>query len=274
MADLFGRIVLGREDVEKELDEKSKARKLCALAKLEDVNPETWEKRFEGRAGCYRLAKNVAPILNPTGFGAWIESFGVDVSHDLFAVLKPYCPEMNSEDEVPAECANLFCEIIRQAASHVRPDAKINVPEELSGFEIDPPRTIKDLEIIVGRLGVMDLKSVRKLKLDPYDIDEKIDHKEGALLEKININIARYYKVIKSEFLKHEKLGRKKFHLVAAEMNDRYQSLSKNRNLTQEQIFDALVDWLERHVPKASRTSCEIIVSFFVQDCEVFDELP
>ena len=44
--------------------------------------------------------------------------------------------------------------------------------------------------------------------------------------------------------------------------------------LDQNRIFDSLVDWLNGAIPEASRIACEIVISFFIQNCEVFDELP
>lgn len=38
-------------------------------------------------------------------------------------------------------------------------------------------------------------------------------------------------------------------------------------------IFNLLVDWVMSKNPLSSREACEILISFFVQDCEVFDEI-
>ena len=47
------------------------------------------------------------------------------------------------------------------------------------------------------------------------------------------------------------------------------------RNLVDENKlnFDLLADWVMSKNPLSSREACEILISFFVQDCEVFDEI-
>ena len=41
-------------------------------------------------------------------------------------------------------------------------------------------------------------------------------------------------------------------------------------NLPQEEVFDKMVDWLKAKVSGVGYTACRIIISFFVQNCEVF----
>lgn len=38
-------------------------------------------------------------------------------------------------------------------------------------------------------------------------------------------------------------------------------------------IFDDIVQWMYEKTNKISKIACEVIVSFFIQDCEVFREI-
>ena len=39
------------------------------------------------------------------------------------------------------------------------------------------------------------------------------------------------------------------------------------------QIFNQMVDWLMTKTLSESKEACEIVISFFVQNCEVFREI-
>ena len=40
-----------------------------------------------------------------------------------------------------------------------------------------------------------------------------------------------------------------------------------------EYIFNEIVNWIMKHTGSKSQVACEIVVSFFIQNCEVFDEI-
>lgn len=41
-------------------------------------------------------------------------------------------------------------------------------------------------------------------------------------------------------------------------------------NNNQEVIYYSLVDWLDEKTNHYSKVACEILIAFFIQDCEVF----
>ena len=45
------------------------------------------------------------------------------------------------------------------------------------------------------------------------------------------------------------------------------------QNLTQQEIYDKMADWLNSKTGVNNRTICEVFVSFFVQSCQVFHEI-
>lgn len=42
--------------------------------------------------------------------------------------------------------------------------------------------------------------------------------------------------------------------------------------LSQDEIFEKMVDWLQ-DATHENRSSCEVIISYFIQKCEVFDAI-
>lgn len=62
------------------------------------------------------------------------------------------------------------------------------------------------------------------------------------------------------------------FQAIKDSMHYQYKKLAREK-LTQREIIDSLTEYLHQTTNESTR-SCEIIVSYFVQDCEVFDATP
>ncbi len=58
--------------------------------------------------------------------------------------------------------------------------------------------------------------------------------------------------------------------LIRAQMKESYKQLANNSKLTPEQIFAELSKRIQR-ITKQDIRFCYIVVSYFVQSCEVFD---
>jgi hypothetical protein len=69
-----------------------------------------------------------------------------------------------------------------------------------------------------------------------------------------------------------EREGILNFEDVANDVQRSYRKLS-SIGLKQEEIFTQLVEWFKKKGKARSSLACEIIVAFFVQNCEVFHAL-
>lgn len=81
-----------------------------------------------------------------------------------------------------------------------------------------------------------------------------------------------YFNYIKDNLKNLSDEKNKKFDMIACEIKTAY---LKAAQTTEDKvtIFNCLVEWLNSKINEATREACEIIISFFVQDCEVFDEI-
>lgn len=233
---------------------------------------ETWKFRFNGSRSINALAKRIYPKLQVEKFGAFINDFDDNVKRDIVAKLNPYRP-MIDENSVGLECADLFLEIIRAAAESYRKKKRAEVSKQIAELDIDVMKIESDLRLVIEGLSKMEQSQLCELKLFPVELPNKIERKNGLLLGKVSWQVNSFYYKVAELFEQTENLCGKKFKLIASEISFMYQKLSSETN-EQEKIFDKLVDWLQQNFPGASRVSCEIVVSFFIQNCEVFDELP
>ena len=113
---------------------------------------------------------------------------------------------------------------------------------------------------------------------------EEIENELIAIIEKLSFvsdeelktfelkYVCTYYGFIKETMRNLVDENKLNFDLLALKIRTAYMkaSISSNDKVI---IFNLLVDWVMSKNPLSSREACEILISFFVQDCEVFDEI-
>lgn len=110
-----------------------------------------------------------------------------------------------------------------------------------------------------------------ELSLEPKELSSKIDHTMSRLTtNRIKENVSNYFSFV-----------RKKLQLVEAESPDSstmlslqiktYYLLQKKETQNQQVIFRNIVDWIRHRSGSDSNEASEIIASFFIQNCEIFE---
>lgn len=115
---------------------------------------------------------------------------------------------------------------------------------------------------------------ITKLRMIPLEVKRKIFDYNIDLKKKINDDVQDYY-YIKKLFSSLDEKG-SIFNIIANEVKLCYQKLSTIED-NQNVIYFTMVDWIleqSNHDKKTYRMAGEKIVSFFVQDCEIFDAIP
>lgn len=108
------------------------------------------------------------------------------------------------------------------------------------------------------------------LGLTAMKLEEKSDiTMSGLTKRKIKNNIADYYISIKEQFKMMDKQEPDSFDLIASQVKSFYLKIKKTET-SQEIIFEQLTEWLSKKTENSSKDACGIIISFFIQNCEVF----
>ena len=76
-----------------------------------------------------------------------------------------------------------------------------------------------------------------------------------------------------SQFKQGERTPPLRFKKVKNEINQCFETFDEE-NMPQGEIFERLVRWLEDQTDCHNRDALEAMISFFVQNCEVFNETP
>ena len=230
-----------------------------------------WGHRFRGTRGIAEVAKKVVPLFQCEKFAAYIANHDERAKERIAEALEAYCPNITS-DNASAECASLFFEILQDALAPSR-DANV-ISAKCFVDDIDPVRVEKELSFVVRKLSKMNNAQVGELRLHALSIEDKIGKENGLLLENVRHRIRLYYYAVERLFaLSGAKVGRNaRFLHIALTISEVYQRYAKGKR-DQNKIFEDIVDWLHGQIKGSSRTACETMVAFFIQNCEVFGEL-
>ncbi len=111
------------------------------------------------------------------------------------------------------------------------------------------------------------------LRIDPTTVSKKIQ--DNIILENtIKDYVSHYFYFIQERISNYEDQGFIKVNNLASSIKICYQEISKVEN-DQSIIFYEISDWLRKKLKLDStyRTASDIVVAYFVQNCEVFDEI-
>ncbi|MDR0630507.1 MAG: HNH endonuclease, partial [Holosporales bacterium] len=127
-----------------------------------------------------------------------------------------------------------------------------------------------EIEKVLQGLKDVDIERLVPLSYGVVSVDKKIAQENGLLLSNIRDKVVRYFPFVQETFRNIDRIGSLKFDIISTEIKLCFQKVNGS-GLSQEEIFYNLVEWLKSKTQCQSTQACEIIISFFVQNCEVFD---
>jgi hypothetical protein len=109
------------------------------------------------------------------------------------------------------------------------------------------------------------------LNYDPVELKQKILPENRPLYIKTKGYVIEYYSAVHGTFQQLSKEGKLRFTPFCMQIKLNYLNL-RDRGLSQLEIFDAMASWLASNT-NDRKDLCEIVISYFVQKCEVFDAI-
>jgi hypothetical protein len=108
------------------------------------------------------------------------------------------------------------------------------------------------------------------LEYDPKTIDDKVDSSISLLVKrKVHRNVADYYHVIRDKFKELDRSSPLTTEIISSQVKTHYLKLARHTS-DQKIIFNGMVEWISRKTGNKSDEACEIVISYFIQNCEVF----
>lgn len=125
---------------------------------------------------------------------------------------------------------------------------------------------------VVKKICSLQEEELASLNYTPVRLTRKFTSNEHLIKNRISMYVTNYYPYIRDCFKEME--GVEGFRLTALSLQIKscfikLDALSDNK----ADIFRELVTWVMRKTLSTSTDACEAVVSFFVQNCEVFYEI-
>lgn len=125
-----------------------------------------------------------------------------------------------------------------------------------------------DIRTVLDALSsIRDTSELVELEYEALRIDEKFDAENFILKNETQVQVVTYYKYIEKVFSN----SNTDFDMIASEIKVCSMKLEKS-GLTQSDVITQLSEWIRNKagLGTESRLACNIVVSFFIQNCEVF----
>ncbi len=130
----------------------------------------------------------------------------------------------------------------------------------------------KDITSVIEGLYSGNLpNSSRDLELDPKSLEKKLDDSMARpTRQKIKHNVQDYFIYIRNELFALERINPNVTNLISSQVRAYYYK-QKSLNLSQQDVFVNLVAWLDVKTNPQTLDAAEIVASFYIQNCEVFE---
>jgi hypothetical protein len=123
---------------------------------------------------------------------------------------------------------------------------------------------------IIDLLVEQELDFDDNLEYSPKTIDNKTNDSITILTKrKIHQNVREYFYIISSKFKELDFITPMTTEIISSQIKTHY-LLLKQQGGNQKEIFEAMVSWLQKQTKQDNREASEIIISYFIQNCEIF----
>ena len=126
----------------------------------------------------------------------------------------------------------------------------------------------EEIRMVVGSLmNINESTELVTLSYDALKIDKKFKPENYILKNEAMVRILNYYRFIEKVFNESDV----DFDLVASEIQTSSMKLEKS-GMSQGDVIETLAEWIRNKAKLGSnsKTACNIVVAFFIQNCEVF----
>lgn len=146
-------------------------------------------------------------------------------------------------------------------------EEKNSLRKQIGSIDID-----EQLMSAIDRLLRQENCAKASLNMKSLRISQKIDKKKDfALYAKIKTYVSSYFSMLYSMFGELDGEEQRSYELLSASIRTAFLKAEKTSD-SKEAIFDCLVNQVS-NAANCQRSIAEIIVSYFVQSCEVFHEI-
>ncbi|MCR0408480.1 hypothetical protein MKD14_06190 [[Clostridium] innocuum] len=129
-----------------------------------------------------------------------------------------------------------------------------------------------EIESVIRNIVKIDEVDIEELNYKAVPIANKFEKGEGALKIKVKGYVLAYFTYITDLFKSLDSNSTFNFNILCMQIRTCFMKMNDTK-ANKNEIFDAMVQWINNKTGNISKEACEAIVSFFIQNCEVFYEI-
>ena len=169
------------------------------------------------------------------------------------------------------ECARKYMFSLTPEKVERLEDIKLKLTSLMEAMEsMSEEKIVAGVERVLQKIAAIPFDTVLELKYDPAQVIKKMDRSDPALYIEIHGFAGRYYPDVEAIFKQMEAENLCDYDKFCYQMKFQYKALAGQRTLSQREIYDGLSEWVHETTHE-DMSFCKVVVSFFVQKCEVFD---
>jgi len=245
----------------------SPAQELALISQVDRVCPLDAEPLFYKKNNQTHKNYEIAHIypLNPTSDEAHLlqneERLGADVNDEDNLI--PLCKICHGQFDKPRTVLE-YQELIAIKKKAIERSGQ----EELWKTHPIKESILKIVDAIYAD-AVEDIEA--EITFTSKKVDEKLnDTISRPTQRKIKNNVTDYYTFIREKLTLLDKAGDCTSEIISSQIKGFY-LIQKGKGVSQQAAFDNIVKWLNAKTKAESNDAAEIITSFFIQNCEVFE---
>lgn len=191
------------------------------------------------------------------------------------AVIDPALPDDNTDNLIamcPTCCARYNTGRTPDSIRRMKSIKKILL-DTCDAHEITADQTVQEgIRFVIERIPQLPKLDNVDLNYDPVPVRRKIETSNDMLYSKAKSHVNIYYLAVNDVFMDLSTEGRLRFDPFCRQVRNTYLGL-KDQGYDQDTIYFHLTKWLHE-TTNGNWNACEIVISYFIQKCEVFDVIP
>jgi hypothetical protein len=243
------------------------AEEVALVSQVENICPVCGEALFYKKNGRAYKSYEIAHVypLNPTEAEAILldgqERLSADINH--VDNLIPMCLLCHGKFDKPRTLPE-YLDLLQKKKDVI---ARAEQRQLEHDYQLQD-----DIERVVDALDEnVPLIAETELVFDVKSVDEKFSETMPTQARrKIRLNVTDYFVFVRERFQYLDRENPGMANLISSQVKTFY-LVQKRNGRTQQQIFSGIVSWINSKTQPKTIEAAEIVASFFVQNCEVFE---
>lgn len=173
-------------------------------------------------------------------------------------------------------CRNCYEEFIADKTGEIAKKLQVikrnMLIDNMYADTIDEITIEQEIEQVLDSLtSIKSAKDLQLLNYAPVKVEKKIPE-DFLLCDKVKGYVVRYFNHVADKLKQLNSENKLKYVLIGSEIKTVYLAFEQ-LNYSQSEIFDLMTNWLMGKTGCNKKEACEIVIAYYIQNCEVFNEV-